>query len=126
MARLAKENMPNLLETEMADYMGTVGKPDIQDVEVIYQCDSLCVLQAKVSGKDTSGAVQKETIRYFFIKDTFASAVFGLPEYCHSVTGAPYLDKKGIEEFCKEITAEPYKTYLYHLAKGRKIPMHND
>lgn len=123
---LAKQNMPALLEREMAEYMGTVEKPLIKDLQVVYQCDSMCVIQAHVSAKDAYGKVQKENIRYFFIKDTFASSLNEGDVYCHKVTGAVYLDKKGIKKFQDDLEKEPQRTYIYYLAASTPIYLFND
>lgn len=99
----------------MAEYMETVGEPTITDLQVIFDCDSLCILQCKASAPDASGRRREETVRYSFVRDNMMSAVSGRPQYFDRVTGAKYLDKKGIKDFVKkykESSTEHYTNYL--------------
>lgn len=118
---IAEENLPELLDREMKFYMGTVEKPEIKDLAVVYSCDSLCVLQCHASAKDSDGRLQSENIRYIFVKDTFMSAFEKDGVYCHAVQGAPYLDKQGIEDFCKKMRENPQEMYLHYLSSSEPL-----
>ena len=118
---VAVKQLPITLGQAMAEYMETVGEPAISDLQVIFDCDSLCILQCKASALDASGRRREETVRYFFVRDNIMSAVSGSPQYFDSVTGAKYLDKKGIKDFVKkykESSTEHYTNYL-----GMSVPI---
>jgi len=123
LAPIAENNLPDLLDTEMRDYMGTVEKPVIKDLVVVFDCDSLCILQCHASAKDANGSTQSESIRYAFVKDTFLSACNGKDVYCHLVQGATYLDKKGIEEFHKKMKDYPQQMYTYYLSNAKSLKL---
>lgn len=99
----------------MKEYLGTVGKPELKDVEIVYDCDSICVLQGRASGKDRDGNVKKETIRYIFVLDTFIARATGNPVYYHILQGAVYLDAEGKKEFRRKMTEEENLMYPYYL-----------
>lgn len=119
---VAKENLPAVLDREMQFYMGTVEKPYIKDLMEVYSCDSICVLQCRASAKDAEGEIKSETIRYIFVKDNFLSACNGKDTYGHKVTGAPYLDHKGIKDFCTNLEEHAQESYIYFIASSEPVP----
>ncbi|MCF0173455.1 MAG: hypothetical protein HUJ91_07005 [Bacteroidales bacterium] len=121
LAPTAKSYLPQLVDREMKEYLKTVDTPDIKDVEVVYDCDSICVLQCRASAKDAAGNVLKETIRYFFIKDKFMSACKGVDCFYHSLTGADFLDENGIEEFCTMMKENSSESFLLYLSRSEPI-----
>ena len=118
---LAVKQLPITLETGMRDYMQTVGKPEIKDIEVIYDCDSLCVLQCRASAPDQYGYRRSETVRYFFVKDVFLSKASGKTVYGDFVTGGKILDKKGKKVFQKTMEDGKTEKYLYYLGMANHI-----
>lgn len=117
----ALKQLPITLEAAMAEYMGTVGKPIITDLQVIFDCDSLCILQCKASAPDASGKLREDTVRYFFVRDNMMSAFYGRPQYFDSVTGAQYLDKAGIREFVKKYNENSNEHYTYYLGMSAPV-----
>jgi len=118
---MALKQLPISLDSAMREYMQTVEKPVIKDIETIYDCDSMCVLQCKAYARDADGQYRSETIRYFFIKDTFVSGATGVPSYGDFVLGGKYLDKKGIAAFRKSMKDGGTEKYNYYL--GRINPL---
>lgn len=111
----AQKQLPITLGRAMAEYMETVGEPTITDLQVIIDCDSLCILQCKASAPDASGRRRGDTVRYFFVRDNMMSAFYGHPLYFDNVTGAQYLDKDGIKEFVKKHEQNSTERYTYYL-----------
>ena len=105
----------------MTEYMETVGEPTIIGLQVILDCDSLCILQCKASAPDASGRRREDTVRYFFVKDKMMSAFSGQPQYFDSVTGAQYLDKAGIKDFVKKYNENSTERYTYYLGMSAPV-----
>lgn len=118
---LAKHSLPALLDKEMKNILGTVDKPKIQDVMVIYDCDSLCVLQCKASAHGQEGSVIEETVRYFFVKDNLVSVWSGKDTYYHMLQGAPYLDKQGIKDFRSVMNGKPQEAYQFYMTHAEPV-----
>ena len=117
----AVKQLPITLEAAMTEYMETVGKPTISDLQVIIDCDSLCILQCKASALDATGRLREDTVRYFFVRDNMLSAFSGRPQYFDCVTGAQYLDKAGIKEFVKKHNENSTERYTYYLGMSAPV-----
>lgn len=111
----AVKAFPDRLKEAMSQYMGTVDAPEITNLEPIYDCDSICVLQCIASGKDASGKKHSDSVRYIFVRDNMLSAVAGHPVYLDNITGARYLDKQGKKEYCDKIISNGTNQYSYFL-----------
>lgn len=121
--KLAEENLPAILDREMRYYNNTVETPSIEKLQLIYQNDSLCVLQFYSSARDAENVLKSETIRYIFVVDTFLSRFNGKPSYCHAIQGAPYLDKEGIAKFRKRIDSDPQNMYIKYLSECENVKL---
>lgn len=117
----ATKVFPHRLEKAMAEYMGTVAAPVISDMEPIYDCDSICVLQCRASAPDASGRTLTETVRYIFVRDNLLSSRSGKPVYLDNITGARYLDKQGKKEYCDKIIANGSNQYAYFLGISEPV-----
>ena len=117
----AVKQLPITLEAAMTEYMETVGEPTIIGLQVILDCDSLCILQCKASAPDASGRLREDTVRYFFVKDKMMSAFSGRPQYFDSVNGAQYLDKAGIKDFVKKHNENSTERYTYYLGMSAPV-----
>ena len=121
LADVAVKRLPASLDLAMREQMGTVERPKIKDVKVIYDCDSICVVQCKAGAKDVYGKTRNETVRYFFVKDMFMSRATGVPTYGDLVVGGKYLKGKEISEFRKEMTDKAKGAYMYYLSASRSV-----
>ncbi len=122
LSELAIRQLPSSLDEAMREQMGTVDTPEIKDVKVIYDCDSLCVVQCRAGAKDAYGMIRSETVRYFFVLDTYLSYATGIPSYGDLVVGGKYLeDRKSIKTFQKEMTERPKEVYMYYLSASRPV-----
>lgn len=117
----ATKYFPHRLELAMTQYMGTVGAPTITDIEAIYDCDSICVLQCRASAPDASGKKLSETVRYIFVRDNFLSSSSGKPVYLDNIAGARYLDAQGKKEYCDRIIANGPNQYAYFLGISEPV-----
>lgn len=126
LAPLARKHFPGILERDMKEQLGTVGKPEMKNIETVYDCDSICVIQAKVSGRDRSGNIKRETVRYIFVLDTYISRATGNPVYYHILQGAAYLDSEGKNEFCRRMREEEDIMYPYYLKIAEPLYLFSD
>lgn len=105
----------------MSEYMHTKGAPTITDIEPIYDCDSLCVLQCRASAPDEFGNQRAETIRYVFVRDNFASAVSGRAVYLDYVSGGRYLDKNNKKLLRQKIETNGTRQYSYYIGISKPV-----
>lgn len=115
MYEAAVRQLPISLGEAMTEYMETVGEPTITGLQVILDCESICILQCKASAPDAFGKRREDTVRYTFVRDNMLSAAYGRPVYLDHVTGAKYLDKAGIREFVKDYQQNRAERYAYYL-----------
>lgn len=118
---IALEQMPISVERGMRDYMSVVEKPVISDIELVYDCDSICVIQCKAFAKNEDGEYLGDTVRYYFVKDNFMTRAKGSPVYGDLVMGAEYLDRKGRKSFCRSMKAGGTERYLYYLGMASPL-----
>ena len=101
--------------------METVETPVIEGVKLIYDSDSLCVIQCRAGAKDAYGQMRNETVRYFFVEDVYMTRASGVPAYGDLVVGGKYLKGREIREFRKKMQYKAEETYLYYLSSSRSI-----
>ncbi|MBR5396486.1 MAG: hypothetical protein IK145_01365 [Bacteroidales bacterium] len=114
--QVAREHIQAKVFEAMGDRLGAVGEPEIKDIQVLYDCDSLCILQCRALSKDAEGNDLSGVARYIFAKDPFLSRANGKPAYCDAALGSEYLDSKGIKEFRKKMEDNGSDIFFYYLA----------
>lgn len=114
--QLARENLPAKLAEMTEMTLGSSEGMEIKDIQVIYDCDSLCIVQCRSFAKDTDGNDVSKEVRYFFAQDRFMSFATGAPFYCHGVQDADYLSKEGIREFKMKMDKGGTERFMLSLA----------
>ena len=115
LSKVAEPHLAGRVAEEMADYLEVVDSPDISDLQLVYDCDSLCIFQFLASGTGPDGRTVRETMRYIFAKDNFMSMAGGAPAYYDVVLGAKYLSEEEIASFRKKMDDGGSGMYLYYL-----------
>ena len=118
---LAMERLPEALEKAMEDQMSVKGGARIQSPEIIFDCDSLCIIHFQAVAKDPSGNDYSFPVRYVFLRDVFMSAAMGHPVYSEMVTGSPTMDRAEVnkfKEYCRETSD---KLYIYYAGVAKSI-----
>ena len=123
LSKLAARQLPHSLDIAMREQMETVAAPVIKDVKLIYDSDSLCVLQCRAGAKDVYGKTRTETVRYYFVMDCIMTRASGEPSYGDLVVGGNYLKGREIKEFQKEMETRPEETYFYFLSASRPVEL---
>ena len=113
---VAREHISAKVGEAMKNRLGAVTEPEIKDIQVLYDCDSLCILQCRALSKDAEGNDLSGVARYIFAKDPFLSRANGKPAYCDAALGSDYLDSKGIKEFRKKMEDNGSDIFFYYLA----------
>lgn len=112
--KLAMKRLPTALEKAMEVQMGVKGGAKIQSPEIIYDCDSICMIQFQALAKDSAGEDYTFPVRYIFVKDVFMSAAKGHPVYSEMVAGSPKMDREEVQKLkdhCREHGTELYVFY---------------
>ena len=122
LASMAMRYLPLRLNAAMAEYMGTVSEPVVDQLKVLYDCDSLCFIQGHAVARDADGKDQEETIRYYLVRDPLMSAMTGKPCYYDGVVGAELLrTNKDIKNFRKKIHDGGSNTFNYFMASAEPV-----
>ena len=111
---MAMERLPKALEKAMEEQMSLKGGAQIQSPDIIYDSDSLCMIQFKAVAKDPSGKKFSFPVRYIYLRDVFMSAAKGHPIYLEMVTGCQTMNRKELKtlkESCREKSNELYIYY---------------
>lgn len=121
MKNKALEYLPSRVSQELSEQLGISEKARISEITPLYDCDSLCILQMKISAKTQEGEIQDFAARYIFLKDIFMSAAVGRPVYEDAVIGAPWLNKEEIQKFRKETEKGGDRVYSLYVAAANPI-----
>lgn len=119
---MAMKRLPDALEKAMEDQMSVKGGARIKSPEIIFDCDSLCIIHFQAVAKDPSGKEYSFPVRYVFVRDVFMSAAKGHPVYSEVVTGSPTMDRSEVEklkEYCREHGNE---LYVHYAGAANPIP----
>ena len=108
--------LPDKVEESMSIYLGSVKRPEIIDVRLVYDSDSICVIQCVASSADASGNNMSQPMRYVFARDSFMSMAKGSDVYVHAAVGAKYLDDDGIKEFRQKMDDKSRNLYVTYLS----------
>ena len=122
LGKMAMKRLPDALEMAMEDQMSVKGGARIQSPEIIFDCDSLCIIHFQAVAKDPSGKEYSFPVRYVFVRDAFLSAAEGHPVYSELVTGSPTMDRSEVEklkEYCREHSDE---LYVHYAGAANPIP----
>lgn len=115
-SEVAMQYFPDKLSEAFSEYLGEKVTPEVSGLEVIYDCDSLCMIQCYAVVPDPSGDDTVESVRYTFAKDPFFSRVEGRPIYYHTVKGAAYFNKEEIKQFQKKMEDGGSRLFAFYLA----------
>lgn len=69
----AKQQLPVSLEYGMSKYINGFSDPKIEDLKIVYENDSICLLQFTAAYKDTLNQTKRLDLRYIYLFDRFMS-----------------------------------------------------
>lgn len=102
-------------------YASGVAKMQVRDRKVVYENDSICLMQCYVDVVDRAGKKELLEYRYIFLWDTSMSRLMGKKIYNEVLLDFPCLPDKQIELSLKEVerTGESVYESLY----GETFPL---
>lgn len=112
--KVAFSRIPKALEKAMQEDLSLPGGARIVSPEVLYSCDSLCIIQFKAVAKNPEAQGYSFPARYFLVKDMVFSRAYGYPVYSEKMTGCPDLNEKEIRETKAKFEKEGQQTYIYY------------
>ena len=118
---LALSRLPKALEQAMTEELSVQGGADIVSPEIMYSCDSLCIIQFKAVAKAPHLEGYSFPARYVLVQDMVLSHAYGHPVYAEKLTGCPEMDEKEMEETKARFLKDAEKTYIFYAATANSI-----
>lgn len=118
----ASEHFSRTLKKRVEErYVSGVAKMQIRDQKVIYENDSICLMQCYVDVIDRAGKKEFLEYRYIFLWDTFMSRLMGKKIYNEALLDFPCLPDEQIKLSLEEVkrTGESVYESLY----GETFPL---
>lgn len=109
----AFDRLPRALEKAMVEQMSMPGGAEILSPEVMYSCDSLCIIQFKAVAKDPKCEGFSFPVRYVFLRDVVMSHAYGHAVYAERVSGCPEMTPEEIQETKDQFHKDADKLYPY-------------
>ena len=119
--KVAFARIPKALEKAMQEDLSLSGGAQIVSPEVLYSCDSLCIIQFKAVAKDSKGEGYSFPVRYVFVRDMVMSHAYGHPVYSEKISGAPEMTPEEIQKTKAEFQRDADKLYPYYSATATLI-----
>ena len=117
----AFDRLPKALEKAMEEQMSMPGGAEIVSPEVMYSCDSLCIIQFKAIAKNPQAKGFSFPARYVFLKDVIMSHAYGHPVYAERVSGCVEMTPEEIKETKDKFLKDAEKIYSYFASTASLI-----
>ena len=111
LGKMAVSRIQKVVEREFSEKMGIDGGLEIKDVESVYDCDSLCMVQCMAVYADSAGTKTLFPLRYVLVRDVFMSMATGRPVYNEGLYFSEILSKEQMKAKRREIEEHGSKTY---------------
>ena len=118
----AFSRLPKALEKAMLEDMNTAGGAQVVSPEVLYSCDSLCIIQFKAVARDPGLDGYSFPVRYVFVRDVVLSHAYGHPVYAEKISGCPEMTPEEIRQVKAEFKRDAKKAYSYYASTAQQIP----
>ncbi len=99
----AKKQLPVSLEYGMSKYVQDFRDPKIEDLKVVYENDSICLLQFTAAYKDNADMIKRLDFRYIYLFDRFMSMAERKPVFNEDFRNILCLPDKLIKESREEV-----------------------
>lgn len=117
----AKKQLPLSLEYGMSKYVQDFKDPAIENLKIVYENDSICLLQFTAAYKDNSNKTKRLDFRYIYLFDRFMSMAEGKPVFNEDFRNILCLPDEIIKESRKEV--ERNKEVVYNDFIGTTFPV---
>lgn len=119
--RRAKQQLPVSLEYGMSKFVSGFRDPKIEDLKIVYENDSICLLQFTAAYKDTTDAVRRLDFRYIYLYDSFMSFAEKKPVYNEDFRNILCLPDELIKQSRKDVKKN--KEVVYNDFIGTTFPV---
>lgn len=117
----ALSRIPKALEKAMEEELSMTGGGTVSSPEVLYSCDSLCIIQFKAVAKDPQWEEYSFPARYIMGQDMVLSHAYGHPVYFEKLTGCPDLSPEEMEETKASLRKEGDALYTFYASTANSI-----
>lgn len=117
----AKQQLPVSLEYGMSKYIYDFKDPEIEDLKVVYENDSICLLQFTAAYKDSANTTKRLDLRYIYLFDRFMSMAEGKPVFNEGFRNILCLPDQIIKESREEVKMN--KEVVYNDFIGSTFPV---
>jgi hypothetical protein len=117
----AFSRIPKALEKAMEEELSMTGGGTVSSPEVLYSCDSLCIIQFKAVAKDPQWEEYSFPARYIMGQDMVLSHAYGHPVYFEKLTGCPDLSPEEMEETKASLRKEGDALYTFYASTANPI-----
>lgn len=117
----AFSRIPKALEKAMEEELSMTGGGTVSSPEVLYSCDSLCIIQFKAVAKDPRQEGYSFPARYIMGLDMVLSHAYGHPVYFEKLTGCPDLSPEEMEETKASLRKEGDALYTFYASTANSI-----
>lgn len=117
----AFSRIPKALEKAMEEELSMTGGGTVSSPEVLYSCDSLCIIQFKAVAKDPQWEEYSFPARYIMGQDMVLSHAYGHPVYFEKLTGCPDLSPEEVEETKASLRKEGDALYTFYASTANSI-----
>ncbi len=117
----AKQQLPVSLEYGMSKYINGFSDPKIEDLKIVYENDSICLLQFTAAYKDTLNQTKRLDLRYIYLFDRFMSMAERKPVFNEGFRNILCLPDELIKKSRKEVKKN--KEVVYDNFIGTTFPV---
>lgn len=119
----AKQQLPVSLEYGMSKFVSGFSDPKIEDLKVVYENDSICLLQFTAAYKDTTNATKRLDLRYIYLYDRFMSMAAKKPVFNEDFRNILCLPDELIKQSREEVKKN--NEVVYNDFIGTTFPVKN-
>lgn len=117
----AKRQLPVSLEYGLSKFVNGFSDPIIEDLKIVYENDSICLLQFTAAFKDTSNATRRLDFRYIYLYDRFMSMAEKKPVFNEDFRNILCLPDELIKQSREEVKKN--KEVVYNDFIGTTFPV---
>lgn len=107
----AVKQLPVTLDRDLKSWTGGYSDLMMEEPEIIYADDSICVMQFNASYTDNKGTAWETDYRYIYLLDTFVYRMTGEVVYNESLIPRPQIGKEKIKEVRRKIRHDKKSMY---------------
>lgn len=127
LVRLAKEQMPASIDSTLTKKYGEIKGLEISSVALVYEDDSICILQCEAKAEGKKGKKILKQYRYVYLFDVNMSNMNSKMIFCENLTEMPLMPEERIKNVLKDLYKDKVSVYnsQYVLVRPILHPVNN-